>query len=380
MSSAGNMAYSTTLTNGLGDEEQVNDEQVFLMPSEEELHEGTWLQWPHNCGWDNRHIQRYEESWIQMVHALHSSERVHIIVYNQRQLRRVRTRLQNRGYIDMSKIDFWICPTDDVWIRDNGPIFVRDMNGNIVVENWAFNGWGGKANFYYDNQIPAHAAKGLGLPLVNIPMINEGGSFEVDGNGTLMAKKSSIINPNRNPGLTLADAEMFFRKYLGVTNFVWLEGEPGLDTTDDHIDGTARFAGENTIVTLFRADFSNPSDYDVIQKARNTSGELYKVVHLPMTRKTILTSGFEGIYVNYYVGNEVVLVPTYNDPMDKEALQILGNVYPSRRIVGINMEEAYADGGAVHCATQQQPIGISRGEGYRAKSIVKEVEKKFSKN
>ena len=301
-----------------------------------------------------------------MAQALHSSERVHIIVYNQRHLRRVRTCLRNRDNIDMTKIDFWICPTDDVWIRDNGPIFVRDTDGNLVVENWAFNGWGGKADFYYDNQIPTYVAKGLGLPLVNIPMINEGGSFEVDGNGTLMAKKSSIINPNRNPGLTLTDAEMLFRKYLGVTNFVWLEGEPGLDTTDDHIDGTARFAGGDTIVTLFRDDFPNPSEYDVIQQARNASGELYKVVHLPITRKTILSSGCEGIYVNYYVGNDVVIAPTYNDPMDDEALGILGSVYPTRRIVGINMEEAYADGGAVHCATQQQPIGIPRGQRYRS--------------
>jgi agmatine deiminase len=369
---AGKMA-SSTLSQPSG-----HGKQVYFMPSEEELHEGTWLQWPHNCGWDNRHIKRYEESWIQMAQALHSSERVHIIVYNRRQLRRVRNRLGNQGNIGMSKIDFWVCPTDDVWIRDNGPIFVRDADGNLIVENWGFNGWGGKTDFGYDNQIPTHVAKGLGLPVINIPMINEGGSFEVDGNGTLMAKKSSIINPNRNPGLTLTDAEMLFRKYLGVTNFIWLEGEPGLDTTDDHIDGTARFAGGDTIVTLFRNDFPNPSEYDVIQNASNANGERYNVVHLPITRKTILTSGFEGIYVNYYVGNDVVVVPTYNDPMDEEALRILGSVYPSRRIVGINMEEAYADGGAVHCATQQQPIGIPRGQRYRTKSAMGKVDQKIS--
>lgn len=171
-----------------------NSNPVYFMPSEEEQHEGTWLQWPHNHGWDHRHIQRYEESWIQMTSALHIGERVHIIVYNGRQMRHVRNLLRNRG-LDMSQIDFWDYPTDDVWVRDNGPIFVYDQNDNLVVENWKFNGWGKKANFYLDDYIPIDISRDLGLPCVDIAMTHEGGSVEFDGKGTLMAKKSSIINP-----------------------------------------------------------------------------------------------------------------------------------------------------------------------------------------
>jgi agmatine deiminase len=294
-----------------------------------------------------------------MTDALHTGERVHIIVYNQRQTRRVRKLLRNRG-LDMSQIDFWDYPTDDVWIRDNGPIFAYDEDDNLVVEDWKFNGWGNKADFYFDDYIPIDVTRDLGLPRVNVNMVNEGGSVEIDGRGTLMAKRSSIINPNRNPGLSQADVESYFKTYLGVTNFIWLEGEIGLDITDDHIDGTARFAGENTIVTMKREDFLDPSEYDVLAKARNADGELYNIVHLPITEKTILSTGYEGIYVNYYVGNDVVVVATFNDAKDAEALQILSEVYPTRQVVGVNMEELYSDGGAAHCVTQQQPVEIRR--------------------
>jgi agmatine deiminase len=327
---------------------------MYVMPSEESQHEGTWLQWPHNYGWDTNHVNRYEEIWIEMTNALHTGERVHIIVYDTIELSRVKTVLSKRG-LDMSKIDFWNYPTDDVWVRDNGPIFVRDSSNRLVVQNWKFNGWGKKADYWNDDYIPIDVARDLGLPRVDVPMVNEGGSIEIDGKGTLMAKKSSIINKNRNPGLTQAKVESYFRKYLGVTNFIWLKGQAGLDITDDHIDGTARFAGENQIVTMKRSDFVNPSEYDVLAKARNAEGKRYQIIHLPITEKEILNTGYQGIYVNYYVANEVVIMPTYNDPMDQEAIRILSEVYPTRRIVGINMEKLYEDGGAAHCVTQQQP-------------------------
>jgi agmatine deiminase len=274
-----------------------------------------------------------------------------------REMRRVRNLLKNRG-LDMDQIDFWDYPTDDVWVRDNGPIFVYDGQDNLVVEDWKFNGWGNKADWWYDDYIPIDVARDLNLPRVDVKMTNEGGSVELDGKGTLMAKKSSIINPNRNPGWTQTQVEQYFRTYLGVTKFIWLEGMPGSDITDDHIDGTARFASNNKIVTTRREDFVNASEYDVLVGASNAQGQPYELVHLPITKKLI--GGYEGIYVNYYVGNEVVIVPTYNDVNDAEALRVLATVYPTRRIVGINMEELYKDGGAAHCVTQQQPVAIRR--------------------
>lgn len=174
----------------------------------------------------------------------------------------------------------------------------------------------------------------------------------------MMAKKSSILNPNRNPGWSQSQAEDYFRKYLGVENFIWLEGQAGLDITDDHIDGTARFAGTTTIVTMRREDFLQPSEYDVLKQARNAQGQQYDLVHVPLTKKLI--GGEQGVYVNYYVGNEVVIVPIYDDVNDAEALSILGRVYPTREIRGIRMDELYKDGGAAHCVTQQQPLAVRR--------------------
>jgi agmatine deiminase len=348
---------------------------TYVMPSEEDPHEGTWLQWPHNYGWDKQHIQRYESIWIAMTQALHTGERVHIIVYNQRELRRVKNVLRTTSGLNMNQIDFWDYPTDDVWIRDNGPIFVypntenredddssnsnnkstKIKNDSIVVENWMFNGWGDKADWWYDDYIPIDVARDLCLPRIDIDMVNEGGSIEVDGHGTLMAKKSSILNPNRNPGWTQAHVEYYFSVYLGVSNFIWLDGKTGVDITDDHIDGTARFANSGTtIVTMKADDLLDPAEYDILVNAKNVNGDTYNIIHLPVTEKLI--HGDPGVYVNYYVGNEVVIVPMYDDVNDAEALRILSEIYPNRNVTGINMEELYMDGGAAHCVTQQQPM------------------------
>ena len=285
--------------------------------------------------------------------ALHTGERVHIVVYNHHEKTRVAQTLHNRG-CDMTKIDFFVWQYEDVWIRDNGPIFVFDDKHQLNVTDWGFNGWGGRFKYQQSDKIPKKVADALGLPCTTIPMINEGGSVEIDGKGTLMAKRSSILNANRNPGLTQAGAEAYFRRYLGVTNFIWLDGEKGADVTDDHIDGTARFADSRTIVTYFRKDFLDRSEYDVLASAKNVNGEPYRIVHLPLTSRKI--SGDYGFYINYYVGNTVVLVPSFNDASDAVAVKELQTIYgPSRTIVLVPMIEVMKDGGMVHCVTQQQP-------------------------
>ena len=197
----------------------------------------------------------------------------------------------------------------------------------------------------------------LSLDVEFVAMVNEGGSVEVDGRGTLMAKRSSILNRNRNPGLTQADAETYFRRYFGVENFIWLDGTPGLDLTDDHIDGTARFANGDTIVTHEPGDMHDPSEYDLLVKARDANGNPYKIVTLPLTRNAVPgTGGFKGLYVNYYVGNDVVIVPAYNDPNDTVARDILQGLYPQKKMVLIDFSEVYVDGGVVHCVTKEQPV------------------------
>ncbi len=328
---------------------------IYTMPGEEEMHEGTWLQWPHNYTYGPGQSEKHDASWVLMTKALHTGENVHIVVYNASEKNRVENLLVSNG-VNMAKVDFYIWQTDDYWVRDNGPIFVYDEDNNLVVQNWGFNGWGNKAPFSKCNDIPNKVGNALGMEVVSIDMINEGGSIELDGNGTLMAKRSSILNSNRNPGMTQTDAEAYFRTYLGVENFVWLDGVRGQDITDDHIDGTARFAHGNTIVTHAPFD-SDPEEYNILQNAKNANGEAYRIVHLPLTRFPHPEANEYGIYINYYVGNEVVLVPNFDDPNDAEANSILQELYPNRTVVGIPAIEMGLEGGGVHCVTQQQPLG-----------------------
>jgi agmatine deiminase len=332
------------------------------MPSEESPHEGTWLQWPHNrttahgSSKDSDLIQRYEPSWVIMTQALHASEKVHIIVYDHVYKDRV-TQLLRRVGCNMNQIDFFVHPTDDVWIRDNGPIFVFDENQKLHITDWGFNGYGGRYDYALSNAIPKLLAQDMNIPFTTIPMINEGGSIEVDGNGTLMAKRSSILNKNRNKGWKQRDAELYFRRYFGVTNFIWLDGQAGIDITDDHIDGTARFAHNNTIVTFAREDHLNRKEYDELKKATNIHGIPYTIVHLPLTRRKIV-NGEYGSYINFYVGNTVVLMPSFNDPSDEVARNTLQALYGGgRTVVLVPMKEVMKDGGMVHCVTQQQPLG-----------------------
>lgn len=348
-------------------------QENYRMPEESELHEGTWLQWPHQYQYGNAYRNNLDPTWVAMTAALVESENVHIIAYNDIEKERILT-LLNTANIPLDNIDFKIYKTDDVWVRDNGPIYVWDNNGDLLIQDWGFNGWGQKTDDFsglpirYLNcdNIPARIADEQGRALVDINsiMINEGGSVEIDGHGSLMACKSSILNSNRNPGMTKEQAETIFTKYLGVTHFIWLDGQAGLELTDQHIDGFARFGNANTIVTMEQNDLLNfdvmQSDIDKLYAAKNKDGEAYTFLKVPLTSGDVVTTngsslGYKGSYVNYYIANTKVLVPNYNDENDAIANGIIQSLYPNRTVVGIDVRNLYANGGMVHCVTQQQP-------------------------
>jgi agmatine deiminase len=337
----------------------------YTMPDELQPHEGTWLAWPHHHHYGIEYRDSLEDTWLAMTRALIASENVHIVAYDEQEMTRIQT-LLDTALIDQTKIDFLIAKHDDVWIRDNGPVYVRDTNGNLAVQDWGFNGWGKKEPFEHSDRLPALIASTQKLPYVdlNTTMINEGGAVEIDGNGTLMATKSSILNANRNPGMSQAQAEEIFTKNLGVTKFIWLEGKAGLEITDMHIDGFARFGAPGTIVTMNENDLA---DWDVpkqdiarLHSATNKDGVAYKKAIVPLTAENVVTTegtklGYKGSYINYYVANTVVLVPNYNDINDAAANAIIQALYPNRTVVGIDVRNLYENGGMVHCVTQQQP-------------------------
>ena len=344
--------------------------QSYTMPAEDLPHEGTWLQWPQPYLYGAAYSSSLDTTWIQMTRALVQSEKVHIIAYNSTEQARI-TGLLSSFNISLTNVDFRLFQTDDVWVRDNGPIFVRDSAQNLIIEDWGFNGWGGKFSSTQDNAIPTEVATAISMPAVdlNSVMTIEGGAYMIDGHGVLMACRSSILsqttNSVRNPGMSQAQAEAILAPHLGVSKFIWLNGVTGQDITDMHIDGFVQFANDSTIVTMSRSDLQYwllpDADIDTLYAATNVSGRPYHFVYVPLTMNNVLTTadsnlGYQGSYCNYYIANTVVLVPFYNDPNDSVALRIIQGLHPGRTAIGIDVRNLYMNGGMVHCVTQQQPV------------------------
>ncbi len=344
--------------------ELLNETPQYLFPHEGIEHEGTWLQWPHDNLY-NDVITYYEPIWIEMTRGLIKGENVHLIVFDESEKKRV-IRVLEKENIDMTRIDFFIFPTDDVWIRDNGPIFVYDEDGNLVIENWKFNGWGNKAPYEKDTIIPSQISTATGISKIDIPMVMEGGALEIDGNGTLISTLSCVKNNNRTADFSLEEIESYLTKYYGVKNFIWLDGVAGMDITDNHIDGMMKFYDDKLIIadSIFNLDPSTLEDGDekTLLTAKNINGEPYEFVFLPSTKENVVQvegEWIKGTYTNFYVANAVVLVPNYNDENDQVANKILQDLYPDKEVVGIDVRDLYVDGGMIHCVTQQQPIAIN---------------------
>jgi len=345
--------------------------QTYHFPEESAPHEGTWLQWPHHHQHGITYRNRVEKTWIDMTKALQTNEKVHIIAYDESEKERIIGVLQKAG-LSLKNIDFKIYPTDDVWVRDNGPLFVKDKNNNILIEDWGFNGWGEKFDFENCDAVPSQIGRDLGIKVINLndEMVNEGGSVETDGRGVLMACKSSVISQKkgsiRNKDITQQEAEDYFKKYYGVSKVIWLEGVTGLDITDMHIDGFMKFINSQTMLTMEKDDLLDMGlserDINTLYTATNTKGEQYKKVYVPATKNNVKTAygkqlDYKGSYVNYYVANGVVLVPNYGDVNDEVANKIIQKQYPDRKVIGIDVRNLYENGGMVHCVTQQQPAG-----------------------
>ncbi|MGI6217609.1 MAG: agmatine deiminase family protein [Coriobacteriales bacterium] len=343
------------------DTERSNVAETYSIPHESEEHEGTWLIWPHQYTYGLEYRNEIEPIWISMTQALVSGEKVHIIAYNEEERERIEEVLADHQ-IDMTNIDFTIAESDDVWVRDTGPIFAFDENNDLTILNFAFNGWGKKTPYQKDDDIPLSVSKDRNIKIETISdVVIEGGAIESDGAGTLMACRSSVISPNRNPGMSQEEMEKILQQYTGASNFIWLDGVTGEDITDAHIDGIARFYDKNTLLTVSKDDFLNlhenisEEDYKVLQSARNADGEKYQIVEFPLTKNNVKGLDYKGSYLNFYIGNEVVLLPVYQDSNDDKAIEILQELYPDREVVPIDVTALYQYGGMLHCVTQQQP-------------------------
>ncbi len=350
----------------------------FTMPAEWEPHEGTWLIWPHNDTHQDTPLH-LEHIWVEMTRALCDHETVHIIVPDERRRDHLYHQLNYFG-LDDSNLDVRFIANDDVWVRDCGPIFLVNDQGELAVTAWNFNGWGERYPFDKDRLVPSAVAEQLALFLFTAPITLEGGAIDVNGQGTLIATRSSIINPNRNPGLAQEKIETAIKDFLGIRHIIWLSGASrafcdlvGSDT-DLHVDGYARFTDESTVLYSWTEDDTNHF-YPVLQqhleelrKARTEAGKPLDLVCLPKPKNEMYSTllpatrpPFEsilslGTYANFYVANNVVLVPVYGDVNDARAKSILAEHFPDREIVGIPAWATAERGGMMHCVTQQQPM------------------------
>ena len=351
--------------------------QGFRMPAEWEPHEGTWLIWPHEDTHEYSQLH-LEHLWLEMTEVLQGGEKVHIILPDQRRLDHLQHQLDYYG-IPQKNIDLQIIPNDDVWVRDCGPIFLVNDKGDLAVTSWNFNGWGERYPYQKDCRVPEKVSEKYGWDFYNAPITLEGGGIEVNGKGTLIATRSSILNPNRNPGVDQDEIENVIREYLGIDHIIWLSGASkefcdavGSDT-DMHVDGCARFVNESTVMYLWIDDDTNPY-YPYLKKHREElenalleNGKKLSLVPLikpnnkmystlvdstrpPFENKSSLTT-----YLNFYIANEVVLVPVYGDVMDSTAKRVIAEHFPDREIVGIPAWATAERGGMMHCVTQQQP-------------------------
>lgn len=355
----------------------------YYMPAEWEPHKATWLQWPHEDKWEHYQL-KLENIWLQIVDALHSDEKVNILVQDERRRDHVVNQLLFHG-IGTDHIDFYIIPTDDVWIRDNGPIFVKNIkNSDIAVTDWIFNGWGSRYACELDNLVPGKIAESINVPCITVPMVIEGGSVEINGKGTFIATKTSIINTNRNPDYTKEQIEEKIKTHLGISNIIWLSGvntstiDIGWsDDTDTHIDLAARFVNENTVVYPFSEE--NEPRYQLfcrhleeLKAAKTEKGKELNLIPLQVPTGGIYSTSKIGAgggiqksnhpnftnasYTNFYIGNKSVLVPVFGNKNDDNALKIIDECFPDRDIIGINCVALVENGGMLHCVTQQEPV------------------------
>jgi agmatine deiminase len=328
----------------------------FRMPAEWAPHEATRIAWPHNReDWPGRFAP---VPWVygEIVRKLSAVERVRILVNEQ--TRAEAKRVLKKVGANLDAVDFYHCPTNRVWTRDFGPIFVRNRRGEIALTRWRFNAWAKYDDWKLDARVPEFVAKQSRLPAFTPDMVLEGGSIEVNGEGTLITTEECLLSDvqARNPGMTRREIERAFRDYLGVTRVVWLGRGITGDDTHGHVDDIARFTCADTVVAAWEADKADPNHEPLKENVGILRAAGLRVVKLPMPHPlTFDGQRLPASYANFYTANRLVLVPTFNDPNDRVALNTLAKLFPDRDVVGINCTELILGLGALHCMTQQQP-------------------------
>jgi agmatine deiminase len=341
------------------------------MPAEWETHEATWIAWPHRLtDWPGRFAPI---PWVygEIVRKLAAGEEVRAIVPSRSHEAAARRVLARVG-ADLGRVEFFRWPVDRGWTRDFGPVFVKRTSGRAetAIARFLFNGWAKYPDWKKDAEVPPRAARALGLRMLPVrargrDVVLEGGSFEVNGLGTVLTTEECLLDPAvqvRNPGFTRDDYGRVFAAALGAPNVVWLGKGIAGDDTHGHVDDLCRFVGPRTIVLVRERDAQDANyraleeNRERLQGAKLEDGSRPEVVSLPMPAPlSFAGQRLPASYANFLIANAAVLVPTFNDPHDRLALGILGELFRDRPVVGIHAVDLVWGLGTIHCLTQQQP-------------------------
>jgi len=327
----------------------------FRMPAEWEPHEATWLAWPHEeSDWPGK-FESIKWVYVDIIRHLSRVEKVRILIADEA-VEQVAEALTKSGAV-MSAIQFFHIATDRSWTRDFCPIFVRDAQGQVAATKWSFNGWAKYDNWRLDNDAGYCVAR-MSPPLWEPGIVLEGGSIDVNGAGALLTTEECLLSPvqARNPGLDRERLERFFADYLGIRRTIWLNRGIAGDDTHGHVDDLARFTDTHTIVTVIEENKSE-ENYEPLQEnlalLRDTP---YRIVTLPMPEPIYFDGQrLPASYANFYIANGMVLVPTFQDPNDRVALNTLAELFSNRQVIGIHCRDLVLGLGTLHCMTQQQP-------------------------
>jgi agmatine deiminase len=324
------------------------------MPAEWAPHRATWIAWPHNkADWPGK-FEPIPWAYAEIVRVLSRNERVCILAKNAAPAKAVLKKVD----VDLTRVDFFKVPTDRVWTRDSGAIFVKHKDGKRIATHWRFNGWAKYANHRKDDEVAARIAKAAKVPEHRIDVVMEGGAIDVDGRGTLMATEECLLSnvQERNPGLGREGYERVFRDVLGIERVVWLGRGIAGDDTHGHVDDLARFVAPGRVVLCQEKDRYDANYAPLKENLERLRSAKIEVTPLPMPAPVV----FEGqrlpaSYANFYIANGTVIVPTFNDPQDRVALGVIAECFPGREVVGIHCVDFVWGLGTLHCATQQEP-------------------------
>jgi len=349
------------------------------LPAEWEPHEATWLVWPHHRRDWPRKRECVRWAYAEIARRLHPGEQIRLLLNSSAQEPRVRAILEAADPT-LRAVRYDVVPTDRVWTRDMGPVFVTHPTppGKSILR-FDFTGWARFQDHERDRQLAARVAALERCPLIEARdgdrlVVLEGGAVDVNGCGALLTTEECLLDPAvqvRNPGFQRADYERIFARYLGATQTIWLgAGLAGDDDTHGHVDVVARFVNSDTVALCWTDDPRDPNygplrdNEERLQSVRLADGGRLRIVRLPLPAPL----SFQGrrlpaSYANFYIGNRAVLVPTFNDPADRRALGRLAELFPDREVVGIHSVDILLGMGGIHCLTREEPVAPATAPG-----------------